>query len=142
MGGLSALVYTAYAKRTPTSCVASCPVCDLPYHYTERPDLPRTLYSAFFREINEVGSVEAVLKTVSPLHLASEMPDIPYYLFHCDADKAVNKEQHSDRFVDAMKASGRTLTYHVIPGRGHCDIGDDMKELFREYVVKELCGTK
>lgn len=26
MGGLSALVYTAYAKRTPTVCAANCPV--------------------------------------------------------------------------------------------------------------------
>ena len=38
MGGLSALVYMVYAKRTPVACVANCPVCDLPYHFTERPD--------------------------------------------------------------------------------------------------------
>ena len=48
MGGLSALVYCAYAKRTPYACITNCPVCDLPFHFTERVDLPRTLYSAFY----------------------------------------------------------------------------------------------
>ena len=138
MGGMSALVYSRYAKRTPAVCVANCPVCDMPYHYTERPDLPRTLYSAFFHEVHAGKAIEDILKTVSPLHLAEEMPDIPYYLFHCTADKAVNKELHSDRFVDAMKKAKRTVTYHVIPDRGHCDIGDDMKALFLEYAVREI----
>lgn len=132
MGGMSALVYTYYAKRTPVVCVANCPVCDMPYHYTERPDLPRTLYSAFY---HENGTMEEALEAVSPIHLAQRMPDIPYFLFHCDADKAVNKEKHSDRFVAAMREAGRSITYHVIAGRGHCDIGDDMKELYREYAA-------
>lgn len=62
MGGLSALVYTRYAKRTPAACVANCPVCDLPYHFTERPDLPRTLYSAFG---SYEGTMEDALRTAS-----------------------------------------------------------------------------
>ena len=138
MGGMSALIYTFYAKRTPAVCVANCPVCDMPYHYTERPDLPRTIYSAYFREINEAGNLNAVLESVSPLHLADRMPDIPYYLFHCDKDKAVNKEQHSDRFVAAMRDAGKRITYHVIHGTGHCDLGDEMKLRFKESVIKEL----
>ena len=138
MGGMSALIYSRYAKRTPAVCIANCPVCDMPYHYTERPDLPRTLYSAFFHEVRAGRSIEEILKTVSPLHLAEEMPDIPYYLFHCGADKAVNKEQHSDRFVNAMEQAKKSITYHVIPDRGHCDIGDDMKALFLEYAVREI----
>lgn len=48
MGGQSALVYTAYAKRTPAACVVNCPVCDLPYHYTERSDLPAYLIQCFW----------------------------------------------------------------------------------------------
>ena len=66
MGGLSALVYTTYAKRTPVACVANCPVCDLPYHFTERPDLPRTLYSAF---ATYEGTMEDALRSASPLQL-------------------------------------------------------------------------
>jgi hypothetical protein len=37
MGGLAALVYTRYAALQPVACVANCPVCDLPYHYTSAP---------------------------------------------------------------------------------------------------------
>ncbi|MBQ5356181.1 MAG: hypothetical protein IIU08_09960 [Clostridia bacterium] len=68
MGGLACLVYTRYAAVTPVACAANCPVCDLPYHYTERPDLPRTLYAAF--GTSEQEDLEAAMKKASPLHLA------------------------------------------------------------------------
>lgn len=142
MGGMSALIYSYYAKRTPVVCAANCPVCDMPYHYTERPDLPRTIYSAFFHEVNAGNRLEDVLKEFSPLHLAEKMPDITYYIFHCDSDKSVNKEMHSDRFVEAMRNANKKLTYHVIKGTGHCDIGDDMKARLKEYVVSEFCRTE
>lgn len=45
MGGMSAILYSKHSKRTPVACVANCPVCDMVYHYGERPDLPRTLYT-------------------------------------------------------------------------------------------------
>ena len=67
-------VYTRYAAVTPVACVANCPVCDLPYHYTERPDLPRTLYSAFGDSDSE--TLGDAMKKASPYHLAlkREMP--------------------------------------------------------------------
>ena len=134
MGGLSALVYTAYAKRTPVSCVASCPVCDLPYHFTERPDLPRTLYSAFG---GYSGSFEDALRSASPLHLVDKMPEsTAYYLFHCEADKAVNKELHSDRFVEAMRQR-HNVTYYSVPDRGHCDLGKQQL-LYDELTLKHI----
>ena len=119
MGGLSALVYTACAKITPVACVANCPVCDLPYHFTERDDLPRTLYSAFF---TYEGSMNEALRSASPLHLVDKMPDIPYVLFHCTADLAVNIDKHSGAFVDAMKAAGKNIELVKVEGRGHCDL--------------------
>lgn len=134
MGGLSALVYTAKAKRTPVACVANCPVCDLPYHYTERPDLPRTLYSAFYYEN---GTVEQALQTASPLHLAENMPDVQYHIFHCDEDKSVNKEKHSDRFVAKLKQK-HAVTYDIVPGRGHCDLTDEMKDLYNQYIIQSI----
>ena len=134
MGGLSALVYTARAAITPAACVVNCPVCDLPYHYTERPDLPRTLYSAFW---HEEGNVDKVLKTGSPLHMVDRMPDVPYFIFHCDADSKVNKEKHSDVFVEAMRKA-HTVTYHVVPGRDHCDLTDDMRELYKHHIESIL----
>ncbi len=126
MGGLSSLVYARYAKRTPVACVANCPVCDLPYHYTERPDLPRTLYSAFFN--SGADNLEEAMKAASPLHLAPDMPDIPYTIFHCEEDAAVNIHKHSQRFVKAMK--GRRVEYYTVPGRNHCDLTEEMRALY------------
>ena len=137
MGGLSALVYTRYAKRTPVACVANCPVCDLPYHFTERPDLPRTLYSAFG---TYNCSLDEALRSASPLHLADQMPtETNYILFHCEQDQAVNKQQHSDRFVSAMVPAHR-VTYYAVPERGHCDLTDDMKDRFHNHVLEAASG--
>lgn len=122
MGGLSALVYTAYAKRTPSSCVANCPVCDLPFHYTERPDLPRTLYTAF---ASYEGKFEDALKSASPLHLTGKLPkDTEYTIFHCEKDEAVNIDKHSNRLVEKMKELSFNITYHTVPDAGHCDLGE------------------
>lgn len=138
MGGLSALVYCRYAKHTPVACVANCPVCDLPYHYTERPDLPKTLYSAFF--FSKCDCLDDALKTASPLHLVDEMPDIAYYLFHCEADLLVNKQKHSDEFVRQMQKD-HTITYHSVPERGHCDLTDEMKKVYNDYIVNSIMSN-
>lgn len=132
MGGLCALVYTRYAKHTPVACVANCPVCDLPYHYTERPDLPRTLYSAFY---NYEGTLDEAMRTCSPLHLAASMPEVSYVIFHCDRDEAVNKVRHSDRFVAAMNEAGRKVTYHVVPDRGHTELTEEMQAKYDGYLA-------
>ena len=135
MGGLSALVYMAYAKRTPVACVANCPVCDLPYHYTERPDLPRTLYSAFY---NYDCSLQDALKSASPLDLVDKMPvNSRYYVFHCEEDNAVNKQKHSDRFVEKMKEA-HSIDYYAVPNRGHCDLTDEMGSLYNEIIVNSI----
>ena len=119
MGGLASLVYTRYAKRTPIACISNCPVCDLVYHFTERPDLPRTIYSAFW---NEEGELNDILKKYSPVHLAPEMPDAKYYIFHCDKDKSVNLGFHSQKFVVAMNECGKGVELEIIPDRGHCKL--------------------
>ena len=119
MGGLASLVYTRYSKRTPVACISNCPVCDLVYHFTERPDLPRTIYSAFW---NEEGELNDILKKYSPVHLAPEMPDAKYYIFHCDKDKSVNLGFHSQKFVAAMNECGKGVELEVIPDRGHCKL--------------------
>jgi dipeptidyl aminopeptidase/acylaminoacyl peptidase len=119
MGGLASLVYTRYAKRTPIACISNCPVCDLVYHFTERPDLPRTIYSAFW---NEEGELNDILKKYSPVHLAPEMHDAKYYIFHCDKDKSVNLGSHSQKFVAAMKECGKGVELEIIPDRGHCKL--------------------
>ena len=135
MGGLSALVYMTYAKRTPLACVANCPVCDLPYHFTERSDLPRTLYSAFY---NYDCSLQEALSSASPLHLVDKIPEnSKYYIFHCEEDKAVNKQKHSDCFVEKMKEK-HNIIYYAIPDRGHCDLTDEMKKLYNKHIVGSI----
>lgn len=129
MGGQQALVYMAYAKRTPKTCVVNCPVCDLPYHYSERPDLPRTLYSAFG---SYDMSLQEAMESASPLHLVNRFPDSDYYVFHCERDTAVNKEKHSDKLVAELSKNHR-VKYHTIPERGHCDLTPEMWELYFKY---------
>lgn len=135
MGGLAALVYMVYAKRTPTACVANCPVCDAVYHYTERPDLPRTMYSALY---NEQCDLDTALKSISPIHLAEKMPKVPYYIFHCDEDKSVNLHKHSEAFINEMKKYDYNITFNIVPGRGHCDLPYNMKKLFAQYAIDEI----
>ncbi len=135
MGGLSAITYMAYAKRTPIACVANCPVCDLVYHFTERPDLPRTLYSAFY---NYDCSLNEALKTVSPLELIKKLPvSSKYYIFHGEEDKAVNKQKHSDRFVEKMKEQHNIL-YYPVPNKGHCQLTDEMAEIFYKNIISSI----
>lgn len=132
MGGLSALVYTRYASRTPVACITNCPVCDLPYHYNERFDLPRTLYSAFY---NEDGKMKDVLKKFSPLHLAEKMPDIKYHIFACEKDSQVNKNAHSDKFVEKMKSLGRDITEYISYGSEHCALDRENWKQFTELML-------
>ena len=134
MGGLSALVYCAYADITPAMCVTNCPVCDLVYHFTERPDLPRTLYSAF-GEYD--GTLNEALSTASPLHLADKMPDIPYTVFHCTEDKSVSFEKHALPFVEEMKVAHKIDLVRV-PHRGHCDLPPEMRVAYKNSILKVL----
>ena len=134
MGGLSSIVYSKYAKRTPVAVAANCPVCDLVRHFHERPDLPKSMYSAFWYED---GDMETALKAHSPLHLAESLPDIPYHIFHCAEDKSVNIDVHSRRFVEKMRALGRDITFDMVESRGHCDLTDEMKNKYLTYVIQE-----
>lgn len=136
MGGQSALVYMVYAARTPAACVANCPVCDLPFHFAERPDLPRTLYSAFG---TYDGTLQEALESASPFHLVDRMPDSEYYIFHCEADDAVNKQKHSDCFVEKM-AKAHKVEYYAVPERGHCDLTPEMWQNYNDAIVHSIIG--
>lgn len=134
MGGLCALVWPRYTRHRVVAVAANCPVCDLPFHYTERPDLPRTLRAAFGAE----PDFGAALRAHSPLHLAPELPDVPYAVFHCAEDRAVDKASHSDKFVAAMRAAGRRVEYVEIPGRGHCDLDEASRRRYAAFAAAGL----
>lgn len=139
MGGQSAIVYTACSRHKPVACVVNCPVCDMVFHYTERNDLPRTLYSALF---NEAGTLEEALKTISPLHISDKMPRVKYHIFHCDKDLAVNIDAHSDKLVAELDKRNYDYTYDVVEGRGHCDLTPEMRIKFKEYIVSAIDRSK
>jgi dipeptidyl aminopeptidase/acylaminoacyl peptidase len=116
MGGQAALLYTRYSSHPIAACFANFPVCDVEYHFTERPDLPVTMRYAYR---DYPGTFAEALIEHSPLRQVDAMPAIPYLVIHGDKDLAVNKEKHSDRFVAEMRKAGRDIQYLEVPGMGH-----------------------
>ena len=116
MGGHAALLYTIRSRHRINACLANCPVCDLPFHYTERADLPRTMHHAF----GSYADISAALREHSPLHQAARLPDIDYLLLHGALDQAVQKKAHSDALVAAMRARGLRVDYLELPRMQHC----------------------
>lgn len=131
MGGQSALVFTVYSRHRIVSCAVNCPVCDLPFHFTERPDLPRTLYSSLFWEN---CSLQEALESRSPIHLADRFPRIPYCFFHCTADRSVNKALHSDKLVPVLRAAGHQVVYIAVPDKGHCQLTPEAAEAYHLFI--------
>ena len=134
MGGMCSLTYMVYAKRTPVACVSNCPVCDVPFHYTERPDLPRTFYSAYY---NCDMTMDEALIAHSPLHLTDKMPKAKFYIFHCEKDNAVNINAHSEKLV-AKLSQTHDVVYHTVADKGHCALTPEMAALFDEYVIRSI----
>ena len=129
------VLFEKYAKRTPVGCVANCPVCDMPYHCTERVDLPRTIYSAFY---GYDCSFEEALLSCSPLHLAPTLPEkTEYTVFHCEKDDAVNIDMHSASFVSEL-SKYRDVQYYTVPDRGHCDLDEENAQKYREIILSYI----
>lgn len=137
MGGLSCLIYPRYSRHPIAACAANCPVCDLPYHFTERPDLPRTIVSALAHYDMDF---DQAMESLSPLHQVKNLPDIPYLIVHCEADKSVNLEKHSEKMVAAMRQAGKNLVYYSVPERGHCDLTPEYWDIYREFIFN-ACGV-
>lgn len=135
MGGQCSLVYTAYAKRTPVAAVADCPVCDTVFHFTERDEVPRTLYSAVW---GEEGTLDEALARISPIHIIDKMPRVKYRIIHCDKDESVNIDVHSKKFVAALLERGYDATLDIVEGRGHCNLSLDAKRKFAKYITESI----
>ena len=115
MGGHAALLYAMKSRHRVAACLALWPVCDLPFHYTERVDLPRTMHHAF----GSYSDVAAELLDHSPLHQVAKLPEIPYLLVHGAKDMSVGKAAHSDRLVAAMRERNLRVEYVERPNLGH-----------------------
>lgn len=131
MGGLGALVYSVYGAITPCACIANSPVCDLVYHYENRPGVARALYGSFYEYDCDWYSA---LRSSSPLHLIDKMPNIPYTIFHCESDTTLNIDAHSTRLVSAMQ--GLNVNYIKVPFREHCDLSGEAKVEYEKAILK------
>jgi S-formylglutathione hydrolase FrmB len=119
MGGIGVLNYARYGAHPLTAVAANSPVTDLAYHATERPDCAATMYRAYsYYDC----SVAQAIQLHNPMNFINELPDIPYFIVHGDADVSVNKQVHSDTFVPAARALGYDVTYVEVPGMAHVDL--------------------
>jgi fucose permease len=100
--------------------------------------LGRTLYSAF--GMSGAATIEEAMAARSPIHQTDNMPDVKYTVFHCDADEAVNIHSHSEKFVAKM-AEKYDITYHIVHGRGHCDLDDENRALYNAAAEKAILGA-
>ncbi len=117
MGGYSALTYAMFARRKPDAVIANCPVTDLHFHLTERPDLPRTIHDA----MGSYENLTQILKERSPNHRPEKLPAARYLIVHGGRDKSVNKAAHSDKLVKQMRRRGLDVTYVEDERMGHCN---------------------
>jgi dipeptidyl aminopeptidase/acylaminoacyl peptidase len=117
MGGQCALLYTRYAARPIAACTVNCPVCDLEFAFSERPDVPRTVHFAF-RGYKE--DMKTLLQEHSPVAQAANMPDIPYQIIHGVQDTGVAKSKHSDKLVPLLRKKGLNVEYLEVPEMVHC----------------------
>lgn len=131
MGGCSAIAYTYLGCHKIIACAANSPVCDLVYHYSERPDVPRSIYNALGGE--EIPLKEAV-ERISPMHNIEKLPNIPFLIVHGDSDKDVNCEAHSSAFTDVARKQGSNIDLQIIPGMTHCDMPGEKWEEFFEFI--------
>lgn len=135
MGGQCALIYAVHGKYKPISCALNCPVCDMLYHYSERDDVPRTMYSAF--SVANL-SLEESIATADPMSCLEQLPEIPYFFAHCEEDSKVNKGKHSDRLVPAMRERGLEVTYLKVPLRDHIDLTPEAYEQIFDFIVQSF----
>ncbi|MDR0709594.1 MAG: prolyl oligopeptidase family serine peptidase [Spirochaetaceae bacterium] len=121
MGGQGALIYARYSGRKPAAVVAKWPLTDLRHTLDENAEWKRTLINAY---INDYDTMDEAIAENSPLEQVENMPRVPYFVIHGDADQVVAKSTHSDRFVERMREAGYDIEYIEAPGMVHSFYND------------------
>jgi dipeptidyl aminopeptidase/acylaminoacyl peptidase len=116
----------------------SGPACDLLAIGADFPDGVCGIYRAV---AHYDMPYEDAVKRISPIYQLDRMPKIPYFVAHTDADEIIRIEKHAEPFVAGMRARGHDVTYRVVPGQAHCDIGPGAQLEFDEFVF-ENCVRK
>lgn len=71
------------------------------------------------------------------MHLGSHLPDIDYYLFHCQEDEAVNIHLNTEAFAAKMSGFRRTHVYRN-PDRRHCDLSPEMWDRYKARIQEAI----
>jgi Dipeptidyl aminopeptidases/acylaminoacyl-peptidases len=139
MGGLGALMFSAYSNRKPAACAVSGPCCDAVAAYYAHPDFPRTFMCAV---ADYDMPLDEALKSLSPLYNVELMPHIPYYIVHTGADEVLPYEKHTMPFIEKLKALGHNVTFVYEPGRAHCDITPPVRDAFNRFIFEQAEKSK
>lgn len=139
MGGVGVLDYLRYGKFKPVAAAMNCPVTNLAYHTTERPDCASTIYRAYGAEA--YASKDSVADEVvkhDPMKFVDQLPKIPYLFIAGESDTAVHKNVHSDVYVPLMKSKGYDVTYVEVPQMTHVDLAHhpDAKTTYLDFIAK------
>lgn len=131
MGGAGALMYTVDGRHKACACAVSGPACDLLSMSEDFPDGLCTVYRAV---AHYDMPFEDAAKRISPLYQLDRLPRIPYFIAHTDADEIIRIEKNSDPMVAGMRSLGLDVTYIIVPGQAHCDIGPEAQAAFDRFV--------
>lgn len=131
MGGLGALIFTAWSRHRVTACAAACPCYDVLKLYACGKSFPRTFISAIAALDMPI---EEGLKRISPAHNIVRMPDIPYYIVCNEADE-IFPMKGMDEYVARLKAAGRKVEYVHLPGTAHGKFTPEARRKFHQFVI-------
>ncbi len=138
MGGHGVFLYSIFGRHKPNACAAVCPVCDLVFHVNEQKSILTSLYSAFS---HYSGTLEENLREYSPLNLVDRMPEVPYLIIHCRADKLVNVDNHSEKLRLAMLRHGMNIEYFVEEDSGHCELKAGTVNLLDKFIISNISNN-
>ena len=138
-GGAGALMYTVDGKHRACACAVSGPACDLMSMSRDFPDGVCSVYRAV---AHYDMPFEDAVKRISPLYQVGRMPKIPYFIAHTDADEIIRIEKNSGPFVEQLRAHGHDVTYVVVPGQAHCDLGPEAQAEFDRFVFDHGGGKE
>lgn len=135
MGGCGALLYSRYAKKTPTACAANGPGCDMRQLYKSHCNFTSTIFNAV---AHYECSFEEALSSLSAIDQVDYMPRIPYYIVHTTMDDVIPIEKHSDILVEKLRERGHDVFYSVVPDRAHCDLPQKDWDAFIRWVINTV----
>lgn len=132
MGGLGALIYTADSRHTVTACVAACPRLEVSPTAFSFPWQPRGYLSAI--AAYDMPLFEA-MKTISPLHRLSDMPNIPYFIV-CDEEDELFDPDDITAYAEALaKQVTASVVYHRLPGCKHGEFTPEVRQQLHQFII-------